>query len=250
MREKIYLHALSEGNLGEIEVYTEFIGQIATRQITSSNNQLYSSSDLKDWNINVGYLLYDGLLNDLDLTETKEITQNLFEKVWSKAVSDEDIDKFMHYHSGDASIPIDQSILIIHVVNNLGKWGKGFVLSLSKNCPIAKDSYLEWFRYNKFLSLGETQFILVDEIKKVFVGNMLSQDGIKKNSKDNNQYLNYEALDRCLKSVADYALSNRLKVQAPKIGSGLSGGDWNIIQNLIKKNICYKKIHCHIFEMS
>lgn len=247
MKEKVYLHALSECKSGEIEIYTEFIDNIATRQITNFENKLYSSSDLKDWCPDIGYLLYDGLLTDLDLSDTKEISQNLFEQLWFKSISNEDIDNFIHYHAGDASLPIDQSTLIIHIVNNLGKWGKGFVLSLSKNYPIARSSYLDWSKSSSFI-LGETQFILADSTNDIFVCNMLSQNGIKKSAKDNNQYLDYDALDKCLKSVADYALLNRLKVQGPKIGSGLSGGDWNIIQDLIKKNICYKKIHCHIFE--
>lgn len=246
MKEKKYLHAISESISGEVEVYTEFIGNIATRQINICGSNVYSSSSLKDWNTEVGYLLYDGLLSDLDQSESKVIKQVVFESLWSDTINNKDIENYFHYQKGDASVPIGNSTLIIHVVNNLGKWGKGFVMSLTKHYPTIKDSYLEWHQTEP--KMGNVQFVEINKDDRIFIGNLLAQNGIRKSYKDRNCYLDYVALEKSLNDVADFALANRLSVQAPKLGSGLAGGDWNIIQDLIKNTISYKKIPCYIIE--
>ncbi|CDL35455.1 hypothetical protein AB6G67_09550 [Enterobacter hormaechei] len=38
--------------------------------------------------------------------------------------------------------PLKKSTVIAHIVNNKGKWGKGFVLSLSNKYPAAKKAIL------------------------------------------------------------------------------------------------------------
>lgn len=144
---------------------------------------------------------------------------------------------------------LSSSILIIHVVNGQGKWGKGFVLALSKHYPEAKKSYLSWSKDLKAFELGNFDFCQVNSNERVYVGNMLAQEYIKQNNHDQNQYLSYEKLKECLSKVADFALVNRLSVQCPLIGSGLAGGDWNLISEMLIEYICSKKIHCHVVKL-
>jgi O-acetyl-ADP-ribose deacetylase (regulator of RNase III) len=138
--------------------------------------------------------------------------------------------------------------MIIHIVNNCGKWGKGFVLSLSKFFPITKDSYLSWFKSG--FNMGDVQFLSVDDENRIFVANMLAQNGIKKSVKDSKKYICYESLENCLSEVSDFALKERLVVQLPMIGAGLGGGDWDTIFSIIIKKLSYNKIRCHIFKLS
>ncbi|MFB4359813.1 macro domain-containing protein [Pantoea sp. BS_8] len=244
---KSYYRAVSEFLRGDGVVYTEFIGEVATRQISVFEGNHYSSSSVTDWHEDIGYLLYDGKKNELDLSDSEEITDENFETEWKKTLVNEDQIAYIHYHSGDASIPFKESVIILHVVNNLGKWGKGFVLSLSKRYPLAKEKYLASSRIG--YKMGDVQFIEVDTLNRVFVANMVAQEGIKKSQRDAKRYISYEALEECLEIASDYALCNRLEVQMPMIGAGLGGGDWQVIIDIIKDKLTYKKIPCHILTL-
>lgn len=246
MQIKKHLSAEVECLTGIAQTYSEFINQTCTRQVTIIGNTYYASSNLKDWNEDVGYLLYDGDIDDLDLTETDFITVDEFELIWQRAIQGINLDDYIHYQVGDASNPLSERTLILHIVNNLGKWGKGFVLSLSKRYPQSKSHYINWFESDENFGLGQVDFYQPNE--NIVIGNMVAQNGIKRSSNDTKQRVDYEALDICLQKVADYALLHRLEIQAPKFGSGLGGGDWNIILDIIKKNLAYKKIDCKIIS--
>lgn len=97
--------------------------------------------------------------------------------------------------------------------------------------------------------LRNVDFCQVDPFERVYVGNMLAQEYIKRNKYDQNQYLSYKKLKKCLSKVADFALVNRLSVQCPLIGSGLAGGDWNLISEILIEYICSKKIHCYVVKL-
>lgn len=248
MEKKTYYRANTDFTSGEGIVYTEFIGNTAVRQVSVINDTYYSSSCIQDWDEKVGYLLYDGKKDELDLSESECITSEIFESAWSTSVSGSDLSSLISYHIGDASIPIHNSTIIIHIVNNCGKWGKGFVISLSKRFPITKDSYLSWFKSG--FNMGDVQFLSVDDENRIFVANMLAQNGIKKSVKDSKKYICYESLENCLSEVSDFALKERLVVQLPMIGAGLGGGDWDTILSIIIKKLSYNKIRCHIFKLS
>lgn len=47
--------------------------------------------------------------------------------------------------------------------------------------------------------------------------------------------LDYEALSLCLRKIN--ILFKGYKIGLPKIGSGLAGGDWEVIKNIIKKEL-------------
>ncbi|TKI69474.1 macro domain-containing protein [Lysinibacillus mangiferihumi] len=234
---------------GHGQLFTEFENGIATRQINIINNEMYISSSLKDWNENIGFLLYDGHIDSLDLSDSVPTTRIEFENKWKEAILVAINKPQTSYLKGDASIPLEENTLIIHVVNILGLWGKGFVLSLSKQFPYAKKEYLKWSKDKETFRLGEVQFVCVDQQKSVFIANMLAQKGVRKNYKDSTTYIGYDALRSCLKKVARFSLINRLTIQMPKIGSGLAGGDWSEIEKIINEELIYYKIKCNVFEL-
>ncbi len=248
MEEKTYYRANTDFTSGEGVIYTEFLGNIAVRQVSVVDDIYHSSSCIQDWDKKVGYLLYDGKKDELDLSDSEKITGEKFELVWKKSVSESDLSSFISYHIGNASIPIHNSTIIIHVVNNCGKWGKGFVLSLSSQYPTTKNSYLSWFKSEP--NMGDVQFLSIDEENRIFVANMLAQNGIKRSAKDGNTYICYKSLENCLSKISDFALKERLTVQLPMIGAGLGGGNWDTILSIIIKKLSYNKIRCHIFKLS
>lgn len=229
------------------QLYTEFDDGVATRQINIINNDMYSSSSLHDWNEDIGFLLYDGHIDSLDLSDSVLITRLEFENKWQEGIVANKSQ--INYLKGDASLPLEEHTLIIHVVNILGKWGKGFVLSLSKQFPFAKNDYVKWSKDKETFGFGEVQFVSVDQQRATFVANMLAQHGVRKNDKDHTTYIDYDALRLCLRKVARFALKNRLSIQMPKIGSVLAGGDWREIEKIINEELIYYKIKCTVFEL-
>lgn len=135
----------------------------------------------------------------------------------------------------------NKNILIIHICNNINKWGRGFVLSLSNKWPITKEKY---HLMNK--KLGETDFIKINN--NLIVCNMIAQNGINNRYSKFIRRVDYDSLILCLKNVNEYALENNMEIHMPKIGTGLGGGDWNIIEEIIINTI-NSKINIYVYEL-
>ena len=51
----------------------------------------------------------------------------------------------INYLKGDATVPAgDGPKVIVHICNDVGAWGKGFVLAISKRWPTAERDYRKW----------------------------------------------------------------------------------------------------------
>ncbi|MER7985968.1 hypothetical protein ABTY53_10250, partial [Streptomyces noursei] len=74
------------------------------------------------------------------------------------------IDAAIVYVKGDATAPQGKGVkMIVHVCNDLGGWGRGFVLALSRRWPEPERAYRRWHRErarNDF-GLGAVQFVPV-----------------------------------------------------------------------------------------
>ncbi|CAM5304452.1 hypothetical protein STANM337S_00515 [Streptomyces tanashiensis] len=83
------------------------------------------------------------------------------------------------YVRGDATAPQAKGVKIVaHVCNDLGGWGKGFVLALSRRWPEPEAAFRRWHREragNDF-GLGAAQFVQVEPY--VWVANLVGQRGI------------------------------------------------------------------------
>lgn len=132
------------------------------------------------------------------------------------------------------------SVIVPHVCNNVNAFGAGFAGALSNRYPIVKENY--HLLGSSFLknNLGYVQFIDVYKDKqyghKLVFANMIAQNGTI--SKNNTRPLNYLALTKSMVSVAKYInqnfdKDNRVQIHAPKFGSGLAGGNWSFIEQLI-----------------
>jgi len=133
------------------------------------------------------------------------------------------------YLSGDATKPDGEGDKIVaHVCNNVGAWGAGFVLSLSKKWPVTKQYYLDMRPY----VLGNVGFIQVEP--KIIVANMIAQDGI---GMARGVPLKYNHLGKCLEAVYNMAKNTNSTVHMPRIGTGLAGGSWSIISQIISSRM-------------
>ena len=153
----------------------------------------------------------------------------------------------IRYLKGDATQPQSKGNKIIaHVCNDIGGWGKGFVLAVSKRWPEPEKEYRAWhrFRAKNDFSLGSVQFVQVDHY--IWIANMIGQRGTKTGSQG--PPVRYDAIDKCLSSVANKAKELSASVHMPRIGCGLAGGKWDKIEPLIELNLCSKGICVYVYD--
>ncbi|CAM5321854.1 macro domain-containing protein [Streptomyces atroolivaceus] len=151
------------------------------------------------------------------------------------------------YVRGDATAPQAKGVkLIVHVCNDLGGWGKGFVLAVSRRWPGPEAAYRRWHRErsgNDF-GLGAAQFVQVEPY--VWVANIVGQRGTRTGSKG--VPVRYEAIDAGLDKVAARAAELGASVHMPRIGCGLAGGTWARVEPLITERLVSRGIAVTVYD--
>lgn len=146
-------------------------------------------------------------------------------------------DNSIMYIQGDATKPIGTGKKIIaHCCNNIGGWGSGFVVALSERWTGPEQAYRKMHESNSkdfHKLLGAVQFVPVGD--DIFVANIIGQNGTV--SQDNPQPVVYEALEAGLLAVGNLALEEGATVHMPRLGCGLAGGSWAIVEEIIQRTI-------------
>jgi O-acetyl-ADP-ribose deacetylase (regulator of RNase III) len=155
----------------------------------------------------------------------------------------------IHYLKGDATSPqAPGEKFIAHICNDLGGWGKGFVLAISQRWETPEAAYRAWHRdrANNDFALGNIQVVQVGSY--IHVANMIAQQGMKTGS--DGPPIRYEALEECLKKLADKALELNASVHMPRIGTGLAGGKWERIEPIIMETLVAKGIKTYVYDFA
>ncbi|WP_153533129.1 macro domain-containing protein [Actinomadura macrotermitis] len=153
----------------------------------------------------------------------------------------------IRYIQGDATSPQAKGVKIIaHVCNDLGGWGKGFVLALSRRWDEPERAYRAWRRSRDGFALGAVQFVQVD--RYTWVANMIGQRGTKRGSKG--VPIRYDALDTCLAALGDKALELGASVHMPRIGCGLAGGRWELVEPLVERNLTARDVQVTVYDVA
>lgn len=151
----------------------------------------------------------------------------------------------MKYTKGDATAPFgDGNKIIVHICNDIGGWGKGFVLALSARWVGPEKEYRDWYKSKIDFELGNVQFVLVED--DIYVANIIGQRDIK--MENDIPPIRYEAVESGLRKVADKAIEIHASVHMPRIGCGLAGGKWSIIENIIDRSLLDKDIDVTVYD--
>jgi O-acetyl-ADP-ribose deacetylase (regulator of RNase III) len=127
----------------------------------------------------------------------------------------------IQYIKGDATQPQgNDNKIIVHVCNDMGGWGKGFVLAISKRWKEPEMQYREWHKTGENFKLGEVQFVQVEE--KLWVANIIGQHKMN-TDKNGLAPIRYEAINDGLLKVSSFAKANQASVYMLRIGCGLAG---------------------------
>jgi O-acetyl-ADP-ribose deacetylase (regulator of RNase III) len=152
------------------------------------------------------------------------------------------------YVKGDATSPVGEGPrIVVHVCNDIGGWGKGFVLALSKRWPAAERSYQEWHKSSAEVpfELGQVQFVEVE--LSIWVANLIGQHGIRPAS--GIPPVRYEAVREGLRRVADFALIKEATVHMPRIGCGLAGGSWDEVGRIVQEELADKGLLVCVYDL-
>lgn len=151
------------------------------------------------------------------------------------------------YLKGDATNPkTEGNKIIAHICNDIGGWGRGFVMAISKKWKNPEEEYREWFKNGDNFNLGEIQMVQVEQ--DLWIANMIAQHKINTNS-DGIPPIRYNAVEACLKKLSEVAQKLKATIHMPRIGCGLAGGKWEKIEPLIQKNLTEKNINVYLYDL-
>lgn len=153
----------------------------------------------------------------------------------------------IRYEVGDATRPAktaDEAVVIAHVVNDEGKWGRGFVVALSKWDDGPERQYRRWHRVGAMTTqpfeLGQVQFChFGPQTDDLWVANMVAQRGWRRGG-DDPQALDLDALRACLRRLQPGVVSlhgGGTRVVMPRIGCGLGGARWEDVEPVIQAEL-------------
>jgi len=151
------------------------------------------------------------------------------------------------YLRGDATEPVVGYglRLLPHICNDVGGWGSGYVLALSKKWKQPEERYRLWAK-REMLHEHHGRIQVVPVAPRVAVVNMIAQAGYK--TPDNPVPVSYDSVHICLHNLAqwirnyeshkvDMLVPDELEdttIHMPRIGCGIGGGDWDMIEFIIR----------------
>lgn len=165
----------------------------------------------------------------------------------NNAVADnQDMKKEINYLKGDATTPEGAGNKIIaHICNDMGGWGKGFVTAVSRRWKQPEKQYREWFRKGEGFRLGAVQLVQVEA--DVWIANIIGQHKIYKDEAGEAP-VRYEAIREGLDKVGVLAQEMNAVVHMPRIGCGLAGGKWELIEPLIREGIADRGVPVTVYD--
>lgn len=155
----------------------------------------------------------------------------------------------IEYRIGDATAPDADGVrMICHVCNDIGRWGKGFVMAVSKRWPEPEAAFRAWSAKGASEgggpALGDVQFVQVEPA--TWVANVIGQHGIRRSKAG--PPIRYEAIAEGLARVAEKAVELAASVHMPRIGCGLAGGEWGRIEPLIRQHLSAAGIPVTVYD--
>jgi O-acetyl-ADP-ribose deacetylase (regulator of RNase III) len=160
----------------------------------------------------------------------------------------------INYVIGDATRPQGEGLKVIaHCCNDVGAWGSGFVVALSRRWERPEREYRRWFAEkgaDEFkLLLGGVQLVPVEP--DVWVANIIGQVGLRK-SLEGTIPVRYEALASGFIRIAERLLVRPLddrSVHMPRLGCGLAGGTWDQVEPLVEKYLVNAGIPVTVYDL-
>jgi O-acetyl-ADP-ribose deacetylase (regulator of RNase III) len=154
------------------------------------------------------------------------------------------------YIIGDATNPIGiGNKILVHICNDVGAWGKGFVQAISRKWDKPEIEYRNWYKKQTDFELGNVQFVQVEE--DLVVANLIGQRDIKRKGIISSEPpIRYNSVKLGLEKIAKKAIDLNASIHMPRIGCGLAGGDWNKIEAIINETLGEKGLDVTVYDIT
>lgn len=150
---------------------------------------------------------------------------------------------------GDATLPRGEGPrVIVQIVNDRARvWGGGgFASAMRRRYPDVQKGFIDWARSSPDnQTLGRTHFQSAGE--DVVVASMVAQHGFGESSSPR---IRYEALRVCLRELSVYARATGASIHMPMIGTGLAGGRWDVILQLLEEAFVRSSVPVTVYRHS
>lgn len=138
------------------------------------------------------------------------------------------IPSMIRYVTGDL-LGANQKV-IVHGCNNRGVMGSGVARQIREKWP---NVYEVYHLKHKVFGLALGDIIPVATLDGRVVVNAVTQDGF---GSDGKRYVDYGAIQRCFETLNDKVSNWEVdEIAMPRIGAGLGGGDWEVIEEIINR---------------
>jgi len=155
------------------------------------------------------------------------------------------IEGALRFVAGDATAPVGAGEkIIVHVCNDIGGWGAGFVLALSARWPEPESAYRQWHSNGDGFQLGAIRLVPVED--DLWVANLIGQRDVV--PVEGEPPIRYEAVEAGLDQLADEAYAMDASVHMPRMGCGLAGGEWAAMERIVQRALCGRGIDVVVYD--
>jgi O-acetyl-ADP-ribose deacetylase (regulator of RNase III) len=150
---------------------------------------------------------------------------------------------------GDATEPVGNGTkIIVHVCNDIGGWGRGFVVAVSKRWPEPEQRYRAWSRGEgeKPFASGQVQFVQV--VNDIWIANLIGHHDIR--TAKGVPPVRYDDIRKGLQQVAKEAHSLDASVHMPRIGCGLAGGKWEEVGKIVEDELVKNGVKVTVYDLA
>jgi O-acetyl-ADP-ribose deacetylase (regulator of RNase III) len=142
----------------------------------------------------------------------------------------------LKYFTGD--ILLSNEKIIVHGCNCKGVMGAGIAKAIAHTHPEVFNAYISQYN-DEGLALGSVQYVSTHD--RIII-NAMTQ-----NNYGHGRQVSYDAIEQCMITINKDFSGIDDAISMPKIGAGLGGGNWNIIEKIITETIT--DIDVHVYEL-
>ncbi|OII63682.1 Appr-1-p processing protein [Streptomyces sp. CC53] len=152
------------------------------------------------------------------------------------------------YVQGDATAPVGGGARIVaHVCNDVGGWGRGFVLAVSRRWDGPEAEFRRWYRERDRNDFGLGALQPVRAEPDLWVANMVGRHGLRVGGRGTP--VRYEAVNAALGALGDRAVGLGASMHMPRIGCGLAGGTWARVEPLVRERLSSRGIPVTVYDL-
>ena len=153
----------------------------------------------------------------------------------------------IRYAHGSALDPRgNDNRLVCQMVNDKArKWGGGIARRAGQKFPQAEQEFADWIVQKPLTErLGKVH--ISSSFNGITIASLVAQAGF---GKSNLPRIRYGALEKCLRSVADFAREGNLSIHMPRIGTGAAGGTWEAIVEIIDECLVAEGFFVTVYDV-